>query len=496
MRRTLFCFAILLSAFSAAAKPDPAAERIDRFIRHTMAQFPEVPSLGVAILRDGHPLLIRGYGFRDVEQKRAADADTAFYIASSTKSYVGLLTAILAARGVVDLDAPITKYLTELRFGAGIDPQRVTLRTLLTHTAGLENDAITMRTAFSGEYTSAGLIDLLGRSKSIEPKFEYDNLGYVAAALVLERVTGKKWQDLLATEVFTPLRMNHTSAYMSRASAWPLAAAYDLDRDLHMHRMTFVKTDVTMHAAGGLVTTPRDLARWLEVNVNAGRMGRRQVLPASAFAEAQKKQVVVSPETNWYRFKRYGYALGWYHSDYEGALLLHHFGGYEGWRTHVSFLPKEKHGVAIATNTSGPAAQLRDVIAAFAYDVLLGKPDVETAYETHLAKARADLNQGLERYRAELEKRKQRSPSLLRAQSSYAGAYASDAYGTITVRDEGGSLSASLGPLHGLLEPFTEPDTARVELIPGSGDVLRFVFEDAERASAMKFRDEVFRRVE
>jgi hypothetical protein len=163
----------------------------------------------------------------------------------------------------------------------------------------------------------------------------------------------------------------------------------------------------------------------------------------------------------------------------------------------VSFLPHEKHGVAITTNTSSPGAQLRDLVAAYAYDVLLGKPGVDAAYETHLAKLRTDTDTSLANIRAELEKRRQRAPSLTRAATAYAGRYANDLYGTIDVRPDGSVLRASLGQLRGQLEPFTEPESARVELIPGSGEVLRFQFAtNGERAEAVKYRDEVFRRID
>ncbi|HEX6084555.1 MAG TPA: serine hydrolase domain-containing protein [Thermoanaerobaculia bacterium] len=471
MKRTL-SLALLLVLSCATTKPDSDAERIDRFVRHALTQFPEVPSLGVAVVKDGKTLLTRGYGLRDVANQVPADADTVYYIASSTKSYVGLLAATLAARGVVDLDAPLSRYLPETR-------QNATLRALLTHTSGISNDAIVMRTAFTGEH--GDLVALLGRSKPVESKFSYDNLGYVAVGLALERATGKTWQELLASELFAPLGMTRTTAYMSRTTSWPVARPYDRSGPL-----AFMKKDETMHAAGGLVTTPRDLARWLEANVN------RKGLPAAAFADAQKQHVEVSPATNWYRFKRTGYALGWYHSDYEGTPMLHHFGGYEGWRAHVSFLPNEKHGVAITTNTSSPGAQLRDLVAAYAYDVMLGKPDVDAAYATHLAKMRADTDASLARIREEIEKRRQRPPSLTRSAAAYAGRYANDLYGTIEIRDG----RASLGPLAAPLEPFTEPESARVELIPGSGEVLRFRFANGDRAESLVYREEVFRRVD
>jgi hypothetical protein len=219
------------------------------------------------------------------------------------------------------------------------------------------------------------------------------------------------------------------------------------------------------------------------VNAAAAMACRPSTRPA--FAEAQKQQVTV-PENNWYRFRRQGYAFGWYHADYEGTKMLHHFGGYEGWRAHVSFLPEQRHGVAAVVNSGAPGAQLRDVVAAYAYDVLLGKPDVDAAYVGHLAKLREETRQQLDRVRADAEKRSQRAPTLLR-----------DLYGRLQVRAEGTALRVSMGQLSAPLEPFTKPDTARVELIPGTGEVLGFVFDaNAEHASAVKYRDEVFRRVE
>jgi CubicO group peptidase (beta-lactamase class C family) len=496
MTRTIALTAALLFAVSCTtttpAAPDPEGQRIDRFAQRALAAFPEVPSLGLAVVRDGRTILTRGYGMRDRERQLPADAGTVYYIASSTKSYVGLLTAILAARGVVDLDAPIDRYLPEVRF----ENRTVTLRTLLTHTAGIKNDAIVMRTAFTGEHTQAALIELLGKSETQEAKFAYDNIGYVAAGLVLERVTGKTWQELLASEVFGPIGMTRTTASMSAASGWPLAKPYDLGRDLTVQPIANLKNDNTMHAAGGIVTTPRDLALWLEANVNGGRVGGKQVIPAAAFAEAHKQQVT-TPDSNWYRFRRYGYGLGWYHSEYEGATLLHHFGGFEGWRAHISFLPQQRHGVAAVVNTGGTGAQVRDLIAAYAYDVLLGKPNLDEAYTTHLAKMREEAEQQKTRIRADAEKRAQRTSMLSHTPQSYAGAYASAALGTLRLRVEGEALRASLGPLDAVLEPYTEPESARVELIPGTGEVLRFVFEgNADRATAVQYHDLVFPRVE
>lgn len=470
---------------------DAAAQDIIRFTRHLLGEFPESPSLGVAVVRDAKPLLVRGFGHRDVEAGLPADENTLYYIASSTKSYVGLLAALLTHRGVVDLDAPITRYIAELKLPEGVAPERVTLRTLLTHTAGLEHDALVARTAFTGDHSPALLIDLISKSRVKEAKFDYGNYGYVVAGLVLERVTEKKWQDLLEEEIFAPAGMTRTTAYMSETAGWPMAVPYSSTPD-GLVRRRMLKTDATMHAAGGLVTTSADLLRWVQLNTTAGKIGGRQILPREAFEIAHKQHTTVASKFN--RFNRTGYGLGWYWSDYEGKPLLHHFGGFSGWRTHVSFLPGKGTGVAVTTNTSGLGFDVPDLVATYIYDRLANRSDLESEYATRIQKLKESNAKDREAMRADLAKRAARPPSLLRDARSYEGRYASAEAGTLTIRRAGEKLIATIGQLEATLEPFTRPDTARVELVPGSGEVLTFEFGEGAAARSVKLRGDVFVR--
>lgn len=491
---------VFLTTSCATAPPrapiapvDPAAGDIVRFIERVMRDFPETPSLAVAVVRDGKTLHARGYGFRDIEANARAGADTAYYIASSTKSYVGLLAAVLAGRGTVDLDTPVTHYVPELQLPDGVAPQRVTLRTLLTHTAGLSSGALVFRTAYSGEHSTPLLTDLVSRSRVGDPKFRYDNYGYVVASLVLERVTGRKWQDLLEEVIFRPAGMHHTTAYISRTASWPRAVPHAF----HAGRLTrreMLKRDDTMHAAGGLMTTATDLARWVELNISHGRIGGAQVLPAAAFETAHRQQATLA--TQFGRYRRQGYGLGWYWSDYEGKTLLHHFGGFSGWRAHVSFMPESRDGVAVVTNTSGPAFEVPDLVADYIYDRLGDRPDLEVTYEARMRELRDSIEKDRLASEVELAKRAARPPTLRRDASAYVGKYRHPDWGTITVRQAGSDLVGSIARLEGKLEPFTEPDSARVEFVPGSGQVLRFEFGSDSRATAIKWQNDVFPRVD
>ena len=481
---------IWTTAVVCAPAPDPTAERDIRDFARTLVREIDVPSLGVAVVQDGKPLFASGFGEADRERHATANADTVYYIASSTKSYTGLAAAILHEQRKIDLDAPITKYIPEVKFPADIDPQRITLRKLLTHSAGFENDPIVTRTAFIGEHTQKQLVELLGSSKKTEEVFRYDNIGYVVAAMAMERATGKKWQDLLAGLVFKPLRMDHTTAVVSRAAKWPMAKPYQLGRSGSLELLTYVKTDHTMHPAGGIVTTPRDALHWLEAQLNEGRVGGKQAVPAGAIALAQRQQATMS--STFGRFKRTGYGLGWYWSELDGETLLHHFGGFEGWRAHISFLPKERIGVAIFAN--GPSTDALNILSTYIYDRLRSGPGVNDRYRTELAELKTKLADRAAKMKQELEKRAQRQWTLTHARPDYAGSFTNSDYGTLKIVEHSGTLRASIGQMQSVLEPFTEPETARVELIPGSGEVLHFVVDNDGHVTALKWRDALFQR--
>ncbi|HEY0017924.1 MAG TPA: serine hydrolase domain-containing protein [Longimicrobium sp.] len=480
---------------SASAGMDVLADSLDPFVRGLVADG-FIPGVAIAVVTRDGPAYLRGFGVRDVHTREPVTPETGFYIASSTKSFTGMLAAILDQRGVISLDAPLSRYLPELRMNAPLSADSITLRALLTHTSGLRNDAVVFRTAFSGDHDDAMLVRLLGQSTPIPRTYRYDNLGYVVAALAMERATGREWQDLLRDELFRPLGMMHTTARISeaRAAGWPLASPHLTGAD-SVVRLTMEKQDNTMHPAGGMVTTAGDLVRWLQAQLNEGRVDGRQVVPQAVVRAAHTPHAMHTD--TFYRYVRTGYGLGWQTADYEGERMVHHFGGFQGWQAHVSFLPDRGIGVVVLINDSSPiGGPAPDLIATCAYDLLLGRPGVNARYAAERERLVANAAETRQRIRADWERRAARPPTPDERKPFFAGTYENEMMGTLDVRlRDNRELWATLGNLSARLDPFTRPDALRVELLPGSGQPVLFFFrDDRTPADSANLNGMVFRR--
>ena len=479
------------AAFAAAA---------DAFYAETLAAVGAVPGVAVAVVRGDETVYARGFGMADREAGLEATPHTPFYIASATKPFTALAAALLHHRGEIDLDAPLTQYTPGIAFD-NVDAGAVTLRDLLTHTHGLENSAIGLRTAFTGEHTPEDLWALLAATEPNESAphgtFDYTNVGYNILSLVLDRVTERPWQDLLDDLVFQPAGMDRTTAYASEAAAWGRAAPYlpfGLDGTGGPVRIYLEKDDTTMQAAGGMYATADDLARWVRLQLNGGRLDGEQVFPEAVIAATHRSHAEV--DASFGPFSRGGYGLGWYVGDYNGDVFMHHFGGFGGFHAHVSFMPEHDLGVVVLANEAMVGGRLVPTLATFAYEWWLGRPNVAERYAAQREALRGGMERGRQSLAEDFAKRAERTWTLAAPMAAYAGTYRSPLHGTLVVTVEDGAPHVQLGNLRADATPFTEPNTMRVTFLPPRGEVVAFELDAEGRPVAARYDDATFERVE
>ncbi len=478
--------------------------RVDRFVHWAMDRLGAVPGLALTVARRDGLLLEGAWGLRDVEHELPVTPETGFYIASSTKSFVGLLTTLLDHEGVLDLDAPLTECVPGLELNDAVDPGEQTLRDQLRHTRGWDDDAVETRTAYTDFMAPAELREHLATRAIVDGdgSFDYGNIGYIVVDLCFRVALERSWKELLEARVLAPAGMRSTTPYMSEAwASGDVALPHRWDG--HRFRAIPPKTDAIMHAAGGLVTTVRDAARWIRLHLGEGEVDGVRVFPASVVREVLTRQA--EADASFWEFSRDGYGLGWFDGLYRGDRLVHHFGGYPGAQAHVSLMPERDVGVAAFVNGSGAGGYLLPhVVAGLVYDLLAGDPAAEDRARAAIEAAAVDAREAAAERRelwARLDRLRADPPSTAHPVARYAGTYRHPGAGVVDVSTtpEGG-LWVNWGAREGDLLP-TGGDAFLADWEPGDApDDVRFAFPDTgadARAEALVWEEDVtFRRRE
>lgn len=479
--------AILLFTAALPVAAEDFGSQMDAFARRAMAAAGEPAGLTVAVVQGERVVHRADYGFRDVEGRLPVTPETRFYVASTTKAFTAMMALVLATEGTIDLDAPVTKWWAELVLTPPLDASRISLRDVLAMRPRFSNATYNFREALVENIEDdAELLRVLAAYSSPEPPvFTYSNMSYDFAAEVIERAAKKSWQELSEEKVFAPLGMRSTTSAVP-AGAIAVAHLYSVAAGGSFVRNRD-KTDAAMGPAGGTYTTSGDAARWLVAMLNEGRVDGRQALPVRAVRAAQSFQT--SQQRRYAYFDRWGWGFGHDLGEYEGELFVHRFGGFNGAFSHLSFMPDRKLGVAVFSNGGSAAA---NAVAAYAYDLLLGKSELDAKWSAELARIEAAARKAREESRSRRVEVPEGRPA--HPLHEYAGAYHYHRLGQITVVLESSGLVARWGILAAPLRSAGE-DEFLVDW-SGEGQPVRIAFQSGEgRVTRIVWGDRVFERV-
>ena len=335
---------------------DAAATVIARY----RARIPElmaeqgIPGLAVALVDRDQALWVEGFGHLDRGGSAPVTADTIFSVQSMSKLFTATAVMQAVAAGRLDLDAPITTYLPGFTVHSAFEehPERkITLRMLLSHTAGFTHEA----PVGNNNELDPGEFDAHVRSISdtwlrfpVGTGYAYSNLGIDLAGYILERVEGKPFAEVMRDSLLEPLGMDRST--FDRAA---IRATDESRRGARATRIPQPPLYEPMTAAGGLYTSAADLARFLRFELNGGSIDGRAVLDPKWLHEMQ---TVPPPRAG----APAGYALGvvrhrWNRWEQRPDLFEHGGGGY-GFLSDMWWLPQLGIGVADPDQLPGPSA--------------------------------------------------------------------------------------------------------------------------------------------
>jgi CubicO group peptidase (beta-lactamase class C family) len=353
---TTFTLALFsLFAISGNALAQDKAKKIDELmsLHHGYGQFNGT----VLVAESGKVIYKKGFGLANMEWDIPNHPDTKFRLGSITKQFTSMLIMQLVEQGKIKLDAKLSDYLPDYRKDTG---DKVTIHHLLTHTSGIPSYTGLPRFFQDVSRTHYSVDEFVKKYCSgdlqFEPgsKFSYNNSGYFLLGAIIEKVTGKPYEQVLKERIFDPLGMkdtgydHHDSILNKRASGYERTPAGIINAPY---------LDMSLpYAAGSMYSTVEDLYLWDQA------LYTNKLLPASY------KEIMFKPFLNEYA---YGWAvvklpLG---DSKETASALSHGGGINGFNTVIVRLIDNKHLIVLLNNTGGAKLdQMSSAIAAILYD--------------------------------------------------------------------------------------------------------------------------------
>ena len=438
----LLCFACLPLVAHAQKRPAPPPG-FDAYVARVLETF-TVPGAAIAIVKDDKVVLARGYGVRRLGEPTPVDAQTRFGIASNTKVFTATALAMLVDEGKVEWDAPVIRYLPWFALYDPYVTRELTVRDLLVHRSGFglgAGDLLWWPPTTYGREEIARRLRFIRPARSFRTAYAYDNVLYLVAGEVIEAVSGQSWEEFVDTRILQRLGMTHSDVRHSAAGEPGNVATPHAEVDDSVRPVAPFLSD-NANPAAGIVSGAEDMAKWVMVQLDSGRVADGSRLFSPAETRQLWREVTPEPigdpppELPHLRPNFYGYALGLETRDYRGKLMLTHTGGLPGYLSRVVMLPELRLGVVVLTNQESGLA-----FNAIAYRVLdhyLGvkAPDYIGIY----TKVRQQNRDRLAKLAAEAEAARDSTSGPSLASARYAGTYRDAWYGDVTITEERGGL--------------------------------------------------------
>jgi CubicO group peptidase (beta-lactamase class C family) len=404
---------------------------LDRLAVDAMADW-KVPGAALAVVQDGEVVLAKAYGQRDVEANLPVTTVTQFLICSITKSFTATAVALLHNEGRLDWTKPVRDYIPEFRLHDPVATERVTIRDLLSHQSGLpRHDWVHM----PGDRAPAellGVMRYLELSRDIRSAYQYNNLCYNVAGLLIERVSGQSY------EAFIRARLTDRLGMTVGFTLDELEASADAARPYMMHedtRLPALRLPIRTLAGGAINTSVADLANWMRLHLGKGAFDGERLLPAALIDRLHAPRVYhAQPE-----FAEFGaahYGLGFQCNSYRGDRVLFHGGGWPGWGSRMTLVPDFGIGVAVLTNRS-PSEVLGTLIW-YIIDRLRDREPID--WRERFRKQREQAIAQMQADKNAREKVRHTNTRPAHDLAAYAGDYGHPAYGLMSIKQQGGEL--------------------------------------------------------
>ena len=319
----------------------------------------QIPGLSLAVVNRDGPLLLAGYGLRDVEKNLPVDGDTLFHIGSTHKSMTALLVATLVDEGVLGWDTPAVEIDPDFSLSDESATQTISLRHLLSMTSGIPDDAegdLSEEPTVEDVFAVAAEAELLGAPGEV---FSYSNISASLAGYLAALAAGSDFDAvhagyarLLRERLLAPLGMKTATVYVSEARRNPNhSLAYDIGSGAPEVLEPYDSDGDALAPSGSLKASAREMGLYMQMLVNRGiAPDGTRIVSENSLAEMWTPLLE-------------DYGLGWEITDVDGLRLVSHTGAFDGFVSVIGLLPDEGVGFVLLVNEEENGGVLTDEAA-------------------------------------------------------------------------------------------------------------------------------------
>jgi CubicO group peptidase (beta-lactamase class C family) len=434
-------FVLQLSAFSQTL--EEKLKEIDDYANVVMATH-KGPGMAIAIVKDDKVAFAKGYGVRELGKSDPVDQNTLFAIASNSKAFTTASLGILVDEKKLAWEDKVSKYLPDFQMYDPWVTSELTVRDLVTHRVGLDTfsgDLLWYETTYTAD-------DILARVRHLKPvssfrtRYGYQNLMFIAAGKIIEKVSGKPWCAFVRERILDPLAMSSTTCGFGNLGSNAAVPHNESGGTLRPLPHGNVNGG---YGAVALNSSVNDLSKWIRLQLGKGKFEGKQI-----FSEQQSWQMhqpylsqQISEAASRNNPTRHfsGVGMGWFLYDYHGRKIINHSGGLDGMLSYTVLIPEEKAGFVILTNSESPGF---GIMMNKIRDMLVNAPkrdwNAESVEQIKTGKANAEQ----ERQKIDAAHATNTKPSLVIG--NYAGTYSDKMYGDVVISEEGGRLVMRFTP--------------------------------------------------
>jgi CubicO group peptidase (beta-lactamase class C family) len=406
------------------------------------------PGLAFGIVKNGKILMADGFGYRNLEKKLPVTANTQFAIGSSTKAFTTMALAMLADQGKLDWDKPVIQYMPDFKMYDDFSTAEINAIDLTCHRSGLPRHDMIW---YGSDFTRKNIYDRLRYLKPNKPlrtTWQYNNLMFMTAGYLVERISGQTWEDFVKTNVFKPLGMQNSNFSVKDLVASKEPATGYATKNEKNTRMEYRNIDA-MGPAGSINSTVNDMLKWVKLHLDdSTSSAAARLISESELHRLHTPQMLMdqdamakNPELT-----DPAYGFGWFIYRHKGLKVVEHGGNIDGFSALIYMVPEKDFGLVILTNQNG--AGIPAVLSRYATDMVLGLDYTDWYLKSY---GKEDKKE---------EKKEDKKPEQNRvagtqpshALAGYVGEYEHPGYGTIEIVADGPKLKMKFHTLELPLE--------------------------------------------